>query len=202
MIVHDTVATSMFCLYLFYFNCLCLIYLLLCERICTWGRLQVFFVYSLSCFPASIGYVAWIKYLLPDPWMLLSLQHEIAREGRSLWLQDDIPQRPVEVQQNLKAKGGSPFSLGCSHALAQMRGFHVRGLFVSALWLLEKGEVNVGRKCGLQTGTLDDVVLPCSSWKWWLWKSPVHYEWKNTWWVLSIYLSFHLWRQLIYNRAV
>lgn len=123
MIVHDTVATSMFCLYLFYFNCLCLIYLLLCEGICTWGRLQVFFLYSLSCFPASIGYVAWIKYLLPDPWMLLSLQPEIAREGRSLWLQDDIPQRPVEVQQNLKAKGGSPFSLGCSHALAQMRGF-------------------------------------------------------------------------------
>lgn len=80
--------------------------------------------------------------------------------------------------------------------------FHVRGLFVSALWLLEKGEVNVGRKRGLQTGTLDDVVLPCSSRKWWLWKSPVHYEWKNTWWFLSIYLSFHLWRQLVYNRAV
>lgn len=81
-----------------------------------------------------------IKYLLSDSWMLLPLQPDTGREGGLLYVQVDIPERPVEVQQNRRAKGGSPFSPSCSHTHTHKRDvFHIPGLFVSLFWLLERG---------------------------------------------------------------
>lgn len=78
----------------------------------------------------------------------------------------DIPERPVEVQQNLRARGGSPFYQSHSHAHTHKQDvFHIPGLLVSLIRLLERGG-----KCWQEVWTVDGEfgwALPCSSWRRW-----------------------------------
>lgn len=72
-----------------------------------------------------------------------------------LYEQVDIPERPAEVQQNLRAGGGSPFSPLAhphrSHTHTHKRDvFHIPGLFVSLFWLLERGS-----ECWLDVWNVD-----------------------------------------------
>lgn len=92
------------------------------------------------------------QYLLSDPWILLWLRPDTGRAAVVI-VQVDIPERPVEVQENVRAKGGSPFSHSCSHVhtcthartrthrvrIRTHKIFHIPGLFVNLFWLLERG---------------------------------------------------------------
>lgn len=86
-----------------------------------------------------------------------------------LCVQADIPERPNEVWQNRRAKGGSAFSQSCMHTHP-----HTNGMFSTSLGYLcvhsvsWKREVDVSMKCGMQTRILDDEAPPFRDWKWWL----------------------------------
>lgn len=117
-----------------------------------------------------------IKYLLSDPGMLLSLQPDTGRGGRVIvcvaWLTFQRGQWSWSTIWGQKEEALSHSHLCVRTLTHKWDVFHIPGLFVSLFWLREKrkwmlaGSVNVDRP-------LDDVVLPYSSWRWWVWTRDV-----------------------------
>lgn len=84
------------------------------------------------CYPESMWYLAWIHRsntgsLTPECLSNYNLTLDVKAE--LLYVQVDIPERPVKVQQKPRAKGGSPFSQLLTRPHTQTRCFpHPRAI--------------------------------------------------------------------------
>lgn len=113
---------------------------------------------------SNTSYVAWMHRsntcsLTPGSFCLYNMTSDV--EVGLLCVQANIPERPHEVQQNLTAKGGSPFSQSCSQTHihnptptcthTQRKFYTSQGYLCVYSGSWKKGStVNVSKKCGMQ----------------------------------------------------
>lgn len=101
---------------------------------------------SKTCSPLFLFHFLIISCNIKPPSFHLTIQPEL--NVITVVVHVDIPERPLRVQQNQRAKVGSPFSHSAAHTsthtnthIHTKKGdvFHVLRLFVSLFWLLERG---------------------------------------------------------------